>query len=206
MTEGEPNLSWPGADDRLIVEEMLSNERSKQWDECYEFVKKLVYVQAKNIHKDHWDDIVQDAMLKISRSLPAFRHQCRLKTWLFRVVRSCIIDIHRKTSHAGQLMTALDDPHDDNEREGEAFTTHNILSAEDEYIIHDDLKEALKGLQAYVSTHANPQRNEHILEMVLLEEQSLEKAAKDVGCSAPVVGYVVRSAQRHVRERSKDQP
>jgi hypothetical protein len=42
--------------------------------------------------------------------------------------------------------------------------------------------------------------------MVLLESRSLEEAAKAVGCSAPVAGYVVRSAQRYVRERLGNQP
>jgi RNA polymerase sigma factor (sigma-70 family) len=204
MAEDEPYLSWLGADDRIVVEEMLRDPRSKQWDECYEFVRKLVHVRAKNIHQDNRNDIVQDAMLKISKSLHTFRYKCRFRTWLFRVVQSCIIDIHRKISHAGQLMTPLDDSHDDIEREGETFTTHNFLSAEDEYIIRDDLREALNGLQEHISSHANAQRNRRILEIVLLEGQSLEEAAKEIGCSAPVAGYVVRSAQRYIRKILKD--
>jgi hypothetical protein len=34
----------------------------------------------------------------------------------------------------------------------------------------------------------------------MFEGRSLEAAAKAVGCSAPVASYVVRSAQRYVRE------
>jgi DNA-directed RNA polymerase specialized sigma24 family protein len=56
-----------------------------------------------------------------------------------------------------------------------------------------------------VSLHANPIRNGQILDMVLFEDRSLEEVAKAVGCSAPVVGYVVRSAQRYVRERLRYQ-
>ena len=37
--------------------------------------------------------------------------------------------------------------------------------------------------------------------MVLFESRSLEETARAVGCSAPVVGYIVRSAQRYVREK-----
>ncbi len=66
--------------------------------------------------------------------------------------------------------------------------------------MHDDLRKALAALQEYVSTHANPIRNGRILDMVMFEGRSLEAAAKAVGCSAPVASYVVRSAQRYVRE------
>jgi hypothetical protein len=37
--------------------------------------------------------------------------------------------------------------------------------------------------------------------MVLFENRSIEDVAQMVGCSAPVAGYVVRSAQRYVREK-----
>jgi len=67
--------------------------------------------------------------------------------------------------------------------------------------MHDDLRKALAALQEYVSTHANSIRNGRILDMVLFEGRSLEEAAKTVGCSAPVASYVVRSAQRYVREK-----
>jgi len=63
MTEGKSYLPWPGADDRIVVEEMLRDHSSGQWHECYIFVRKLVHAKAKNIPKDHWEDIVQDAMI-----------------------------------------------------------------------------------------------------------------------------------------------
>ncbi|MDQ6644773.1 MAG: hypothetical protein M3Y76_10010 [Chloroflexota bacterium] len=58
MTEGKTYLPWPGADDRIVVEEMLRDANSGQWYECHEFVKKHVQLQAKNIPKDHWEDLV----------------------------------------------------------------------------------------------------------------------------------------------------
>jgi RNA polymerase sigma factor (sigma-70 family) len=202
MTEGKPYHPWPGgADDRTVVEEMLRDPRSGQWFECYEFVKKLVQSQAKNIPQDHWDDIVQETMIRVDKSLLTFKHQCTLRTWLFSIVRSCIIDAYRKLSRTGQFIVPLDDPHDDIEQEGDVFTAHTPGTVEDECITNDVLKEALAALQEYVSTHANSKRNRRILDMVIFEGRSLEEAARAVGCSAPVVGYVVRSAQRYVREK-----
>ncbi len=201
MTEGKPYLPWPGVDDRIVVEEMLRDRRSGQWYECREFVKKLVQVYAKNIPNDLWEDIIQDAMLRLDKSLSSFRYQCAFRTWIFGIMRSCIIDIYRKSRRAGQIITSLGDPHDDVEHEGDAFTVNAIGTIEDECIRHEELRNALVALQEYVSVHANPIRNGHILQMVIFEGHSLEETAKAVGCSAPVVGYVVRSAQRYAREK-----
>ena len=201
MTEGKPYPPWPGGDDRIIVEEMLRDSKSGQWYECREFVKRLVQGQAKNTPRDHWEDIVQDAMMRVDKHLLTFRYQCKLSTWLFGIVRSCIIDAHRKFTRAGQLMAPPGDPNGDAEREYDDIDANTSKTAEEVCIMHDDLRKALSALQEYVSTHANPIRNGRILDMVLFEDHSLEDAAKAVGCSAPVASYVVRSAQRYVREK-----
>ena len=74
-------------------------------------------------------------------------------------------------------------------------------NSEDECIIRDELREAFAALLEYVSLHSNEERNRTILRMVLFESRSLEETARAIGCSAPVVGYIVRSAQRFVREK-----
>lgn len=206
MTESKSYLPRQGADDRIVVEEMLRDRSSGQWHECYVFVKRRVQVQAKNIPKDHWEDIIQDAMLRINKYLPTFQFQCTFRTWIFNIVRSCIIDAYRKSTRAGQLMTPFGDPHDDVELEGDMSTANSPGTVEDVCITRDELHTALTALQEYVSIRAKPARNGKILNMVLFEGHSLEEAAKAVGCSAPVAGYVVRSAQRYVRERLGYQP
>ncbi len=205
MTQGQPYLPEPGTDDRIVVEEMLRDSKSGLWHECYLSVKRLVHIYAKNIPEDHWDDIAQDVMIRLHKYLPTFQYQCAFRTWLFGLVRSCIIDDFRKSTRVGQHI-APSDSHDNAEREGDAFTAPVSGTVEDVCIIHDELNKAMVALQEYVSIHANPMRNGRILDMVLLEGRSLEETAKAVGCSAPVVGYVVRSAQRYVREKLGHQP
>ena len=103
-------------------------------------------------------------------------------------------------------MVPLGDPHEDAEHEGDDFSTNTPGTIEDICITRDDLGKALAALQEYVSTHANPIRNGQILYMVIFEDRSLEEVAKTVGCSAPVAGYVVRTAQRYVRGKLGHQP
>ncbi len=205
MTEGKPYLPWPEANDKGVVEEMLRDPQSGQWYECREFVRKRIQIQAKNISQDYWDDLVQDTMIRIDKSLPTFQYHCTLKTWIVGIIRSCIIDAYRKFIRAGQLIAFLSEAHDDIEREGDTFTANMTRTIEDECILRNELVEAIAALQEYLSTHLNPERNGQILKMVLFESRSLEEAAQVVGCSAPVAGYVVRSAQRYVRERLGDE-
>jgi len=201
MTEGKPYLPWPGVDDRIVVEEMLRDSRSGQWYECREFVKRCVQKQAKNIPKDNWDDIVQDAMVRVNKSLLAFRYSCSFRTWLFSITRSSVVDAFRKLTRAEQHLTPSGEPQYHAESQDDAIAANAPGTVEDVCITRNELSEALIALQEYVSLHANPARNGRILDIVLLEGRSLEEAARAVGCSAPVVGYVVRSAQRYVRER-----
>lgn len=72
MIEAKPYLPWPGADDRTVVEEMLRDSISGHWYECRVLVKKIVHAWAKNIPQDHWEDIVQEAMIRLGKSLPSF--------------------------------------------------------------------------------------------------------------------------------------
>lgn len=204
MIDGRPYPPWPGEDDTVVVEEMLRDLQSGQWYECREFVRKYVQVKAKNIPQDHWEDIVQEVMMRVHKFLPTFQHRCKLKTWLFDIVYSCVIDAYRKLTRPGLPTTSLDDPHDHVENESDTLISSTTQTVEDECIVRNELSRAIAALREYVSTHAHPLRNGQILDMVLLEGHSLENAARAVGCSAPVAGYIVRSAQRYVREKLGD--
>ena len=200
MTESKHYLPWPGADDRIVVEEMLRDRRSGQWYECREFVKRLVQAQAKNIPQDLWDDLVQDTMIRVDKSLLTFHYQCRLRTWIFIIVRSCIVDARRKFKRVGQFMAPLGDPLNENDYEDEGFALSEARSAEDVSVVNDELRNATAALLEYTNTHSNQIRDQLIIRMVIFEGHTHMEAAKAVGCNAPVVGYVVRQAQRYVRE------
>ena len=201
MTQDKSYPARQATDDKIVVAEMLRDSSSGQWHECSLFVNRLVQSQAHNIPYNQWDDIVQEAMIRIHRYLPSFQFQCAFRTWIFNIVHSCTIDAYRKLLRAGQNTVPLGDSYDDVELESDRSTANVPATIEDECIIRDELQNALTALQEYVSLHSNSKRNREILDMVLFENRSLEEVAQVVGCSAPVAGYVVRSARRYVRER-----
>lgn len=114
MNEGKV---WPRVDERLMVEEMLRDANSQYWFEHEEFVKRSVQLQARNIPSGHLDDIVQDVMIRIYKSLPTFQYHCLFKYWLSRIVYGCIIDAYRKNVRANQLITPLGEFQDDDSKD-----------------------------------------------------------------------------------------
>jgi len=201
MIEIKPFLPWPGADERLIVGEMIRDRLSKHWEECSNFVRRCVYAKAKNIPDNLQEDIVQEVMYKVTKYLPHFRFQCALKTWLYQIIESCTIDMYRRLQHEGPYQIPLVDPLNESDREDEESKTSEAKSAEDAFEINEAIRDGMAALLEYANIHSNPARDSLIIRMVILEGQTYAETAIAAGCNAPVVGYVVREAQRYAREK-----
>jgi RNA polymerase sigma factor (sigma-70 family) len=201
MTEGKSNIHWPGTDEKSVVEEMLLDRDSKQWEECSKFVKRCVHIKAKNIPSHLQDEISQEIMYKVTKHLPNFHFECTLKTWLNTIIQHCIIDTYRKRPKEGHFNVPLGNLYNESDHEGEVVMVSEIKSAEDVFETNDDVRHALSALLEYTNAHSNPIRNRLIIKMVIFEGYTHVEAAKAAGCNAPVVSYVIREAQRYAREK-----
>lgn len=201
MTETNLYLQWPDVDEQSVVKEMICDRDSKHWEECSKFVKRCVFARAKNIPNYLLEEIIQEVMYKVAKYLPNFHFQCALKTWLYQIIEHCIIDTHRKLQNVGQYNVPLGEQLYESNGECEGFNESEAKSAEDVFLINEDLRNAQKALQEYTKSHAHSTRDQLILKMVIFEGYSHAETAKTVGCNAPVVGYVVREAQRYAREK-----
>jgi RNA polymerase sigma factor (sigma-70 family) len=201
MMETKPYLPWPGADERSVVEGMLRDRGSKHWEECSNFVKRCVYVKAKNIPSNLQEDIIQEVMYKVTKYLPDFRFQCALKTWLNQITESCIIDLYRRLRNERPHQSILISPSNQSDREDEELNVSEVRSAEEAFEINNIIRNGISALLEYTNTHSNQIRNRRIIKMIIFEGQTHAEAAKAVGCNAPVVSYVVREAQRYAREK-----
>src|SRR5579859_7529564 len=205
MSKDQPYLSRPGVvDERVIVEEMIRGQRHEHWDECYKFVQKCVYAHAKNLPHHLLDDIVQEIMFKITKYLPHFRYQCALTTWMNAIINNHIIDEYRKLRKEGPHLPLSINPPGETDAESLESGTSEVASTEETFELREKIRLGTEALQEYAYTHSNPIRNRLIIQMVVFEGKTYEEAAKDAGCNAPVVGYVVREAQQHAREKWHD--
>ena len=207
MLKDKSQRSWFSADDKTVVQAMLRDPDSRHWRECLHSVTKHVRERAKaqGISEEHWDDIVQEVMIQVCRYLPFFRVESTLKTWIFTIIGNCIINFHRKSKYLKQQLPLRDEMHNDDDQEGDGIVLAAFMTTEEAFLIKEQLFNAFKSLNEYLDTHNNSERNLRILELFLFKCSSLEEIAHVVGCSAPVVGYVVRSAQRYVRDKLRNQ-
>ena len=201
MTDDNAGSYWPGTDERSVVEEMLRDRDSKHWEECRKVVKQRVYVRAKNIPTNRREEIIQEVMVKIVRYLPGFHFHCALKTWLSLIIESCIVDVYRNLRNEGQFFGLPGDTLNENDYECESGILNEARSAEDTFILSEELRSAITALWEYAGMHSNPTRDRLIVRMVIFEGHNHIETAKVAGCNAPVVGYVVREAQRYAREK-----
>jgi DNA-directed RNA polymerase specialized sigma24 family protein len=195
MTDDQPYLPRRGMDERAIARVMIRDKFSEHWEACSNFVNHCVNAKAKNIPFDYHEDIAQEVMHKIKNGLPGFRFESTLKSWV-----NVIIDVRRRLRKEEITHVPLTDQTNESDREGEGFTRDEEKSAEDAFMINDKIRGGWAALLEYVHTHANPIRNQLIIRMVIYEGRTYAEAAKVAGCTEPVVGYVVREAQRYARE------
>jgi RNA polymerase sigma factor (sigma-70 family) len=199
MTTGGPDNEWPGPDDQLVVTEMLNKRNSPHWEQCCNFVERLI--QASNLPVEHREDAVQKVMLAVMRYLPGFRYEGRLRNWLGKVVRTHVIDEFREIKHDIEWITHMNDSSEENEADLLDREIKNSLPTPEEICIkREELHEVVIGLQAYVDSHRHPERNRIIVQKVLLEDYSREEVAQQVGTSTEMVGYIVRTAQSYLRK------
>lgn len=204
MSKDQPYLPRPGVGELVIVNEMIRDLSHEHWEGCYTFVKKAVYVRTRDILHDFRDDIVQDIMVKIAKYLPYFRFQCALKTWVNQIIEHHIIDELRKRRSDKPHLPIIVDPPDEADGESLKSGTSEVFSAEDTFEIHEHIRVGMAALLEYANTHANPTRTRHIIRMVCFEGKTYEEAALVAGCNPPVVGYIIREAQRFAREKRAD--
>lgn len=206
MTHDQPYLPRPGMDEQVAVEEMMSDQRPEHWEACNNFVKRCVHAKAKNIPVDLHEDIAQEVMFKIRKSLEHFRFECSFRNWVNLIVERCIIDTHRRLQNEALHHFHLATSPTESDYEGEESSTGEEKSAEETFMIKDEINGGMSALFEYADTHSHPTRDRLIIRMVIIERHTHIEAALAAGCNAPVVGYVIREAQRYAREKMGHQP
>lgn len=87
-TKGAPNGRPAGAPvaERLLVARAKAGDR-EAFAEIFREYLPLAHFAAHRILKCHDEarDIAQEVMIRVHRSLPGFRHDSTLKTWIFRI-------------------------------------------------------------------------------------------------------------------------
>ena len=114
------SLGKISADDARMISRLRAGE-SEAWEEFVERYRKLIYsaiVRANSRFRAEWDEtameeIFQEAVFKLLRrngkALASWKGNCRLETWIYRIVRNVCIDRMRKEGRRGEVAELVED-------------------------------------------------------------------------------------------------
>ena len=82
------------------------------WRTLYRRYRWKIYCWAArfNVPKSDRLDVCQDVFLSVHRSLPSFRGQCRLSTWMFAIAARCAAHVWRRRRAEDDLLGCLLEP------------------------------------------------------------------------------------------------
>lgn len=196
---------WPGPNERQVIVEMLEHRDSEHWGKCSELMRWLIIREIARypvtFSADLVDEILQNAMLSVAINLRHFRSDSKLTTWLLPIARNRTIDTLRIHIRNIQTLAPLNHLIEGEESEEVTYELQILGSLEELCITNEELREVWAEISAYVDSHAKPERNRKIAEMVLHEGYSLEETAREVGVSPEVASYVIRTLRRHLKEK-----
>jgi|SRR5579884_1301434 RNA polymerase sigma factor (sigma-70 family) len=188
---------WPGPDDKSVVEEMLAHPDSPHWEECYYFVRSVV--QRMSLSPELKEEVAQATMIAVMKDLPRFQFKGKLQHWVAKIARNRGIDGLRLSKKISSSQVLLQQDED----ESEAILPQTD-PLEELSITREKLRRVVDALEEYIQSRRNPERNKHLIQLVLFEGKTCEEAAKELDMASPLVHYYIRSVRHYLREKELD--
>lgn len=132
------------------------------------------------------EDVVQETLLRAHRSLPAFRGECSLRSWLYRIA------VNRALSYRQRRARALGVPFED-ERVHAALA---VDAGGDPHLAFE-LRERYALLLSALDRLSPTLRATVVL--VTTQGLSLDEAGQVLGCSSGTVGWRLHEARRQLQ-------
>lgn len=185
----ESEISLHATDQQLVA--LCREGDPAAFGMIYERYERAVYRYAYHMlgNADEADDIKQDAFVKAFRTIPGFRGDCSLLTWLLKVTGNLCRDRHKSQARRGEtaILPELEATLFDTSERG----SDPAKQAERKYL-RGAVHKVLGGLP-------EPQRELIILRD--LEGLSYQEIADVLGCSVASVKLRLFRARRSFKDR-----
>lgn len=126
--------------DAQAFEQLVTPHEQMLWRVCWHYTH----------HQEDAADCLQEAMLKAWRGIKAYRGECSLSSWLYRIAATVCLDFLRKQKRLPQTESA------DEMAEEEGFTPTDTSPTPDEAVIRaesaDHIRAAIDSLPAEMRT------------------------------------------------------
>ncbi len=180
----------------MTSEEMLIKKAKSGDEQAFSAIVKLyekqVYNSALYISKNREDafDISQEVFLKLWRTLPAFRGEASLKTWIAKITRTCAIDyVKARNAKTASSLTYENDEEKDIEVIDDDVSSNPTQSYE--------RKETVAAVRQAVDTLPEPIRETLILRE--FHDLSYADIAKLLGISEGTVKSRISRGREQIK-------
>lgn len=164
--------------------------------------KQRMFTVAQSVIQDAGaaEDIVQESFIKAYRSLPNFRGESKLSTWLHRITYLTAIDFRRQQARHIKLADSNTDPNSDTT----ADMTANIVdsspyAATDSAVSSNQLKQRLEGALACLTDF-----EQSVFTLRHMQNFKLKEIAVVLDRSEGAIKNILFRAIRKLREQLDD--
>lgn len=163
--------------DTAAFEQLITPYDQLIWRVCWHYIH----------HMEDARDCAQEAMVKAWRSLPQYRQDCALETWLYRIASSCCVDfLRRQKRRAAESTDALAET---------GFDPADPAPQPDETAIHRDEKQ-----QLYHAIDQLPEDMRTALILSAVEGRKYEEIAQITGVASGTVKSRINRARQKLTE------
>ncbi len=156
---------------------MTTSEKEKLFTGVFkenkDIIFRLCYTSLNN--KDEVDDLFQEVMLNVWRSIESFRQEAKMSTWIYRItVNTALLYNKRFKTKSNRFMNTEPLVIDENHQSDDPFQNNN---EEELKILHKAILQLKK--------------QDRIIIGLFLEDMSYEEIAEIVGISVNYVGVKI---------------
>jgi RNA polymerase sigma factor (sigma-70 family) len=139
-------------------------------------------------------------MLAIVTGLPGFRGESSFTSWFAQIAVRKTIDEQRRQIRDREHFDSLEELE---ERDSETAWQQIAASrtVEDDVLVREQLKEALAGLQDFLSTRRKAARDEKVLDSILVDDRKCGELALELGVDPQVVRNVIYAARQYLKDQ-----
>ena len=95
------------SDEELV--ERINNGESSLIDTLMDrYIRTVYYRVGASVSLEDREDVAQDILLDVLKSLKSFKTQSTFKTWLYGLIKNKIADYHRKKARRGKALVTDD--------------------------------------------------------------------------------------------------
>lgn len=163
---------------------MDSEEQRQLFNEIIEQHKGIFLKVARGYCHDDTDrqDLIQEIMIQIWRSVPKFNGQSKMSTWLYRISLNVAISFYRKNTARANKYTPLDEKASHFAAAADCTEDERNLSLLEQFI--GELKEIDKALM-----------------ILYLEDKSYAEISEILGMTQSNVGTKISRIKEKLRQR-----